>query len=99
MKDPIAFKALNDPNTMYWHQAMRQQDAIHFKNAVIKEFNDHTKRNHWKLIERSRVPDGKNILPAVWAMKRKRDIKTRKVIKYKARLNIHGGKQVFGEDY
>ena len=61
--------------------------------------NDHTKRNHWKLIERSRVPDGKNILPAVWSMKRKRDIKTRKVIKYKARLNIHGGKQVFGEDY
>ena len=46
MKDPIAFKALNDPDTMYWHQAMRQQDAVHFKNAAIKEFNDHTKRNH-----------------------------------------------------
>ena len=32
-------------------------------------------------------------------MKRKRDIKTQRVYKHKARLNVHGGKQEFGENY
>ena len=51
------------------------------------------------LIKRTQVPKGKNVLPAVWAMKRKRDIATQAIKKYKARLNLHGGKQVFGEDF
>jgi hypothetical protein len=29
-------------------------------------------------------------------MRRKRDLTTNKVIKHKARLNLHGGKQVYG---
>ena len=32
-------------------------------------------------------------------MKRKRDIKTQRVYKYKARLNVHGLKQEYGENY
>jgi hypothetical protein len=32
-------------------------------------------------------------------MKRKRDIKTQQVYKHKARLNVHGGKQVYGKNY
>jgi hypothetical protein len=32
-------------------------------------------------------------------MRRKRDITTNQVKKYKARLNLHGGKQVFGMNY
>jgi hypothetical protein len=32
-------------------------------------------------------------------MKHKRDIKTQQVYKHKARLNVHGGKQVYGENY
>jgi hypothetical protein len=32
-------------------------------------------------------------------MKRKRDILTRKVLKYKARLNINGGQQAFAVNY
>ena len=99
MKDPISFAASSDPDTLYWHQAMKQPDAEEFRKAAIKEFNDHCEKKHWVIIDRSEVPPGKNVLPAVWSMKRKRNILTRKVIKYKARLNIHGGKQVFGEDY
>ena len=99
MRDPIAFQASSDPDTMYWGQAMNEPDAEQFQNAAIKEFNDHSIRNHWELIERINVPTGKTVIPSVWSMKRKRDIKTRQITKYKARLNIHGGKQVFGEDY
>lgn len=99
LEDPISFKASADPDTMYWHQAMAQPDANKFLDAAKKEFDAHCDNKHWDIIERKDVPRDKNVLPAVWAMKRKRDILTRKVKKYKARLNVHGGKQVFGEDF
>ena len=99
MKDPISFKATSDPDTMYWHQAMKQPDADKFLQAAAKEFNSHHENNHWTMIERDQVPKGCNVLPSVWAMKRKRDIATQAIKKYKARLNLHGGKQVFGEDF
>ena len=99
MHNPISFVAISNNDTMYWHQAMKQPDAEEFKKAAIKEFDDHCQRKHWILIDRSQVPHGKNVLPSVWAMKRKRDILTGKIIKYKARLNVHGGKQIYGQDY
>eukprot|EP00957_Ditylum_brightwellii_P136898 10440603-Ditylum_brightwellii.AAC.1 len=42
---------------------------------------------HWQLIPIEDVPKGTKMLDAVWAMKQKRDIKTRQITKYKARLN------------
>jgi hypothetical protein len=45
------------------------------------------------------VPKGVKVLPSVWSMKRKRDIKTQQVYKHKARLNVHGGKQAYGKNY
>ena len=99
MQNPISFVATSNKDTMYWHQAMKQHDAEEFRKAAIKEFDDHCERKHWILIERSQVPKDKNVLPSVWAMKRKRDILTGKITKYKARLNVHGGKQIHGQDY
>ena len=99
MDDPIAFKASADPDTMCYHQAMRAPDKGHFVTAMIKEVEDHVQRKHWELIPISEVPPGTKILDSVWAMKRKRDIMTRKVCKYKARLNVHGGQQEFGVNY
>ena len=48
---------------------------------------------------KSTVPPGKSIVPVVWQMKRKRDIQTQKVKKYKARLNIDGSKMIKGIHY
>ena len=45
------------------------------------------------------MPKGTKILDSIWSMKRKRDIKTREVYKYKARLNVHGGQQIKGEHF
>ena len=42
---------------------------------------------------------GATILNAVWQMKRKRDIRTGTITKYKARLNIDGSRMVKGKDY
>ena len=77
---------------MHWHQAMKQKDTNKFIQSAIKEFNDHCEKKHWVVIERSQVPKGKNVLPAVWSMERKRDILTGSITKYKARRNVHGGK-------
>lgn len=99
MQDPIAFKASSDPDTMYYHQAIRAPDRELFLQAIVKEINDHIDGNHWALIPTKSVPKGAKVLDSVWAMKRKRDIKTRKVYKHKARLNIHGGQQEYGVHY
>jgi hypothetical protein len=84
MIDPIAFKASSDPDTMYYHEAIRAPDSEAFKQAIVKEINDHIEGNHWELIPSTEVPKGERILDSVWAMKRKRDIKTQQVYKHKA---------------
>jgi len=99
MDHPIAFMTHTDGDTMYFDEAMRAPDRSEFVKACIKEMNDHIERKHWELVPRNKVPKGVKILPAVWSMKRKRDIKTRKVYKWKARLNVHGGRQEYAVNY
>jgi hypothetical protein len=99
MEDPIAFAATSNPDVMYLDQAMKEPDRIEFEKAMIKEVTTHTDNQHWLIIEKTAVPNGVDILPAVWAMRRKRRITTGEVYKWKARLNVHGGKQVHGVNY
>lgn len=96
LDDPICFKTTSDPDTMYYHQAMAAPDRANFLQAIVKEVNDHIQNEHWELVPLSEVPENTKILDSVWSMKRKRDIKTRAVYKYKARLNVHGGQQIKG---
>lgn len=99
-EDPIAFAAnKSDPDTMHYGEAMRADDAHEFKRAMLDEVNAHTSKGHWELWSKSDVPADQDILPAVWAFKRKRRIDTREVYKYKARINAHGGKQTHGVNY
>jgi hypothetical protein len=44
---------------------------------------------------RQEIPLGVNVLDSVWAMKRKRDILSCKVLKYRARLNVHEGQHEY----
>jgi len=102
MDDPIRFlqcwaASKSDPDTMYIDQALKAPDRDQFLNAMKKEVQDHTENHHWKITPRSGLPPGTKVLPAVWAMKRKRRIATRQVYKHKkARLNLHGGKMEHG---
>jgi hypothetical protein len=95
MKDHVVFMSSTDEDTMYYDQDMKAPDKKNFSEAIVKEVNDHITSKHWILIPRSKVPKGVEVLDSVWSMKRKRDIKTRKVYKHKARLNVHGGQQEF----
>jgi Reverse transcriptase (RNA-dependent DNA polymerase) len=85
--EPISFKATTD------------LDADKFKEAMKKEVSEHTQKGHWRIIRKSNVPDHSKILPAVWSMKHKRRIETRKVYKHEARLNLGSRKQEYGVHY
>ena len=97
--DLIAYKASTDPDIMYMHEAMRQPDRDKFVSAMQKEINDQMKNKNFSIVKRSEVPSDKSILPAVWQMRRKRDIKSRTIKKYKARLNIDGSRMQKGLHY
>ncbi len=84
---------------MYFQQALNQPDAEHFVKAFIKEINGHVDNKHWALTRRDAVPDDAQIVPSVWPMRRKHDLTTNEVKSHKARLNLHGGKQVYGMNY
>ncbi len=79
---------------------MNQPDKQQFVEAVIKEVNDHVTTNeHWALVKRNGVPEDAQIVPSVWSMHCKRDLTTNEIKSHKARLNLHGGKQVYGMNY
>ena len=78
---------------------MKAPDSQKFKQAMKDEVKSHTDLNNWGVTSRSNVPAGTKILPAVWAMRRKRRIATGEAYKWKARLNVHGGKQEHGINF
>jgi hypothetical protein len=84
---------------MYYDQALQQPDAKQFTIAVVKEVNGHVNNKYWTLVKQKDVQKKAQVVPYVWAMRRKRDLTTNEVIKHKARLNLHGGKQVYGMNY
>ena len=96
---PMAFKAVADPDTMYWHQAMKEPDRERFQEAMKKEVEDQLNNGNFTIVHRSNLPPNQRIFPAVWQMRRKRDIKTQEVKKYKARLNLDGSRMKRGVDY
>ena len=96
MSHPIAFHVEMIGDIMYLNQALCQPNADKFVEAVITEINGHVDNNHWKLTKCADIGKDIDVLPSVWSMRCKRDITTNEIKKYKARLNLHGGKQEFG---
>jgi hypothetical protein len=99
MRNPIAFHAEMMGDIMYLQQALKQPDAKEFVQAVIKEVNRHVDSNNSMLQKQSNVPEDVQIVPSVWSLRHKHDLTTNKVKSHKARLNLHGGEQVYGMNY
>jgi Reverse transcriptase (RNA-dependent DNA polymerase) len=95
---PLAFAASADPDVMYLHGALLQPDKAQFLKAMINEVEGQTRNKNWILIERCKIPRRSRILPCVWAKRRKRRILDGSVCRWKARLNVDGGKQIRGVD-
>jgi histone deacetylase 1/2 len=84
---------------MYLNQALRQPDAKEFVTAVVREINGHVDNKNWELVPQDTVPEDAQIIPSVWLMRCKCDLTTNNVKSHKARLNLQGGKQVYGMNY
>ncbi len=97
--DLVAYGASSDPDIMYFHEILSAPDKHEFLKAMVKEIEGHNKNNNWIVVDRSKLATNVKVLPAVWAMRRKRDLVTGEVVKWKARLNVDGSKQVYGENY
>jgi hypothetical protein len=68
-------------------------------DAVVQEINVHVDNEHWDLVKQDSVPNNVQIVPSVRSLWHKRNLTTNEIIKHKARLNLHGGKQVYGMNY
>ena len=75
---------------------MKQPDLKKSREAMVKEFNNNTERNHWKVVPIKEFLTGTRVLDDIWSMKRKRDILSESVTKFISRLVVHGGKQYYG---
>jgi hypothetical protein len=60
--------AASNPDTMYFHQAMQQNDAFEFLNAARKEFQSLLDREVIEIIPAHLVPTGMRLFSAVWSM-------------------------------
>jgi len=81
---------------MYKHQDMKQLIRKEFLKAIQKEWDDKYNNGNIIIVQRSKIPKGKNIVPAVWKMRCQQDIQTWIMKKYKARLNIDGSRMIPG---
>ena len=66
---------------------------------MLKEVRHHEARKYWAIIPLSSVIEGSRVMPAVWSMRRKREIQTQQVYKWKIRLNVGGHHQQPGINY
>jgi Reverse transcriptase (RNA-dependent DNA polymerase) len=78
---------------------MQQEDKPQFIMAMKEEVEGQTINGNWVLVEWDKLPIGTRVLPCVWAMRRKHRIMDGTVYKWKARLNVDGGKEIHGIGY
>ena len=65
---------------------IEEKDKNKFIEAMRKEVRDQSANRNFSVVRKDKIPHGKNIMKAVWQIRRKRDIRTRKIKKYKATL-------------
>ena len=92
-------KSTTDPDSLYYHEAMRAPDKDKFLQAMDNEMDANINKNNISLIHRSDIPPTANLLPAVWQLRRKRNLLTGEIKRYKARLNVDGSRMVKHRDY
>ena len=77
---------------------LKQKYAADFLHAIIKEADDHEKRNHWEVVHRWDEPPVFKTILSIWYFGRKCFLNGR-INKHKARLCDNGGMQKYGVNY
>ncbi len=81
-----------------YKEAMTQEDAHLFVEAMLKEVADHEMQNHWTIVHCSTVPRTAKPIQAIWSFKHKQR-PDGTLVKHKARLCAHGRMQQWGTNY
>ena len=85
-------------DVLCYHQTMKNDDGIQFKEGMDEEIDNFKQEKIFKLIPLKDRPDAKTLTPFAWSFKRKIN-PLGELTKHKARLCMHGAKQVKGPDY
>jgi Reverse transcriptase (RNA-dependent DNA polymerase) len=78
---------------------LNEPDKDKYIEAMENAIQQHNRNNNWKVLHRQQVPSHCCILPSVWAKRRKSDLTTGEVIKWKERIKVDGSKQIKGLDF
>jgi hypothetical protein len=78
LRNLIPFHAEMMGDIMYLQQALKQPNANKFVQAVIKEVNGPVDSNNLMLQKQSDVPEDVQIVPSVWSLRCKCDLKQTK---------------------
>jgi hypothetical protein len=62
----------SDPDTMYYHEILQQNDKKEIISAMELEINNHTTKRHWIITKRCNIPNNARVLLSVWSIRRKR---------------------------
>ena len=89
----------NPSDSLYLHQALKEPDREKWIEAMEIEVQDQFKSGQYVIRHRSTLPEGATILPCIWNMQRKRQLKSWGICKWKARLTLDGSRQRKGQDY
>ena len=65
----------------------------------MKEVNGQVDNQSWELMRVEKVPKNAKIILSVWVMRRKRNLVTNEITKYRTKFNIYKGKQTLGSNY
>jgi hypothetical protein len=76
----LARKSSSDSDTLYLHKALKVPDE-----AMLEEIILHIKKSNLEPVLKSDLLVNKTIVPAVWAMRRKRRIDNQEVYKWKSK--------------
>ena len=77
---------------------LKHKNAADLIHVVIKEADDHEKRNHWEVVHCWDKPPGVKTILSIWDFRRKRfpDIR---INKHKAQICAHYGMQQYEIKY
>jgi len=94
---PFAFAAVDD-DTLHYGQMHKAPDRDKLDTDMQREIKDLLTSDSITIVHRKSMPKDSKAVPAIWSFRRKR-APDWSIVKWKARLCPHGGKQIEGINF
>ena len=78
LEDLIAFTDSDNPDILYWDQAMRAHDRVKFIQAIGVKLDGHERMGNYEPIPIDKVPKGTKLIDMVWSMRCKDESRHKK---------------------